>query len=93
MSVLYVIDHTIDLVDDRGTAVELSGTRQACHPAGCVPAGSPDAALSSGVCRKAGPHLIADAREATLAAAPDRHWRRRLIAGVRHRLEREEVVG
>jgi hypothetical protein len=39
-----------------------------------------------------GPHLIADAREATLAADPEPRWRRRLIAGVRHRLEREEAV-
>jgi hypothetical protein len=39
---------------------------------------------------KFGAHLIADAREATLAADPEPRWRRRLIAGVRHRLEREE---
>jgi hypothetical protein len=39
-----------------------------------------------------GPHLIADAREATLAADPEPHWRRRLIAGARHRLVAEERV-
>lgn len=39
-----------------------------------------------------GPHLIADAREAVLAADQQAHWRRRLLLGVRHRLEGEERV-
>lgn len=39
-----------------------------------------------------GPHLIADAREAALAAHPEAHWRRRAIATVRHRLDVEERV-
>jgi len=37
-----------------------------------------------------GPHLIADAREATLAAARQPHWRRRLLWAVRNRLVGEE---
>ena len=41
-----------------------------------------------------GPHLIADAREATLAAAREPHWRRRLLLAVRDRLVgEEEMVG
>jgi hypothetical protein len=39
-----------------------------------------------------GAHLIADAREATLAADPGPHWRRRLLGAVRHRLLAEELV-
>lgn len=39
-----------------------------------------------------GPSLIADAREATLAADPGRNWRRRLVDAVRHRLMVEELV-
>lgn len=37
-----------------------------------------------------GPHLIADAREATLAAGHGAHWRHRLVRAVRHRLVSEE---
>jgi hypothetical protein len=39
-----------------------------------------------------GAHLIADAREADLAAAAPSQWRHRLVTAVRHRLEREEAV-
>jgi hypothetical protein len=38
------------------------------------------------------PHLLMDSREATLAADSGPHWRRRLLAGVRHRLTAEELV-
>lgn len=37
-----------------------------------------------------GAHLIGDAREATLAAARQPHWRRRLVWAVRNRLVGEE---
>lgn len=39
-----------------------------------------------------GAHLIADAREATLAGDAGPHWRRRLVGAVRHRLMAEELV-
>jgi hypothetical protein len=39
-----------------------------------------------------GAHLIADAREAQLAADPAAHWRRRAVATVRQRLQAEEVA-
>jgi hypothetical protein len=39
-----------------------------------------------------GPHLIADAREATLAGDPGSNWRRRAIATVRHRMRLGEIV-
>ena len=39
-----------------------------------------------------GVHLIADAREATLAGNPQPHWRQRSVAVVRHRLLAEEAV-
>lgn len=37
------------------------------------------------------PHLIGDAREATLAAGSEDFWRGRAIATVRHRLKTEET--
>jgi hypothetical protein len=39
-----------------------------------------------------GLHLIGDSREAALAADPEPRWRRRQMAGVRHRLVAEERV-
>jgi hypothetical protein len=39
-----------------------------------------------------GAHLIADAREATLAVDPRPHWRKRVVSAVRHRLMAEELV-
>lgn len=42
--------------------------------------------------QRLGTHLIMDSREATLAGAPEPHWRRRAAAVVRHRLTVEEAA-
>ncbi len=40
--------------------------------------------------KRVGLSLIADEREATLARDPQPHWRNRVVAAVRHRLQVEE---
>jgi hypothetical protein len=50
------------------------------------------AGLAPALCRAAGSHLIADAREADLVAGKHDHWRRRLLGAMRERLLAEEVA-
>lgn len=92
MSVLYVIDHTMTWwITDAPPWSCQECARPVDLP--CVIwQGLQTLLLHPACAARLGPHLIADAREATLAADPGLHWRRRLIAGLRHRLEREEAV-
>lgn len=89
MSVLYALSADILGAGTELACVECAG---ALRPPLVYWVGARLLLFHPGCAAELGPHLIADAREATLAIAPEPHWRRRLIDGVRHRLKLEEAL-